>query len=316
MGEAGVGAAQVAGHVPVPHGEAAHVGLVDDGVRPGGVRPDVLPPGEEAVDDHRPGHVRLGVEVADVLVAGAVPAVAEELGTPGQVARDRLGVGVDEQLVGVVAQPVGGRVAAVDPEAVVLARPHPVDVAMPVQVGALGELEGGRGPSGAIEEHQLDPVGGPGEQREVGPLAIPRRPQRDVAPRPGRLHGATVWMRLIGGHDRWSAGPERARGCSGDLRRCAGRPRYHEERCAFLTTTGRAARTGELLDPRTSISVLSASTPCPGNSAGVRNAKRSSCRSSAPGAKTKSARSARRRRVPAWRGAAPASGAPAHDVLR
>ena len=201
MGEPRVGAAQVAGHVGVAHREAAHVGLVDDRVRPRGVRAAVLPPGEEGVDDHAAGDAGLGVELAHLLVALALPAVAEELRSPAQLARDRLRVGVHQQLVGVVAQPLGGGVATVDPVAVVLPRSHPVDVAMPVQVGALGELERHRRRPGAVDEDQLHALGGGGEEGEVRPLPVPRRPQGDEVTGPGRLHAAAV-AELMAGHDR------------------------------------------------------------------------------------------------------------------
>ena len=184
VGEAGVGAAELLRDVGVAHRHALHVGLVDDRVGPGDVRVAVVAPGKEGVDHDAARHVRRRVELAPLLLLRAED-VAEDLRSPLDRSLDRLGVGVEQQLGRVAAEAALGLVGAVDAEAVALAGPDAVDVAVPAEVGVLGELVGGGRAALEVEEHQLDPLGVLAEEREVGPLAVPGRAERRVPPGPG-----------------------------------------------------------------------------------------------------------------------------------
>ncbi len=102
VGEPGVGAAQLGRHVGMLAGGPLDVDLVDDGVLPRRAQLAVAVPVEEGVDDHAAGHERRRVAV--VAHVGFVPAVAEDGLVPDDLAGDRLGVGVEEQLGRVAAQ--------------------------------------------------------------------------------------------------------------------------------------------------------------------------------------------------------------------
>ena len=95
VGQPGVGAAQLRRDVGVQVGEALDVQLVDDRVGPRHPRRQVAAPGERVVDDDRAGDERRRV-LGVVRVDGAVL---------DEVALDRPGIGVDQQLGRVVEQP-------------------------------------------------------------------------------------------------------------------------------------------------------------------------------------------------------------------
>ena len=145
-GEPEVRAPQVLGHAGVAHRHAPHVGLVDDGAVPRGAGAPVVAPREGRVDrpgtwaSRRPSHGgrwsgprrrrrRCSRTVRRTTWIGP---------------RDRLGVGVDEQLVPVEAVSVLGLVGAVDPVAVEGARAHVGEVGVPDPVGRLGQLDASR----------------------------------------------------------------------------------------------------------------------------------------------------------------------------
>ena len=161
--QSGVRPALLLRHVRVQLGEPLDVRLVDEGLVVGDVEAAVALPVEERVDDHAVGHVRRGVVVvARVLVAEVV---AEQRLVPVDLAAGRLGVGVEEQLVGVAAQALGGVPRAVDAVAVALARLHGRDVAVPDVGVDLGDLEPGLGDLAA------------GSDRRTGTARRARRPR-------------------------------------------------------------------------------------------------------------------------------------------
>ena len=141
--EAGVGAAQLLGHVGVQLGEALDVGLVDDRLVVGDVGPAVALPVEERVDDDAVRHVRRGVVV--VARVGVAEVVAEQRLVPVDLAAGRLGVGVEQQLGGVAAQALAGVLRAVHAVAVALAGLHLRQVAVPDVGVDLGQLDPGLG---------------------------------------------------------------------------------------------------------------------------------------------------------------------------
>src|ERR1700676_2326222 len=100
-------------------GEAADMQLGDDGLFPGRLRTAVLTPGERRVDDpafrHEPGVV---AAVEREVAAGAADAVAEMRVGPAERTVQRLGVGIEQELVGIEAMAAAGVVGAVDAIAV------------------------------------------------------------------------------------------------------------------------------------------------------------------------------------------------------
>jgi hypothetical protein len=137
------------------------------------------------VNHHRTRHVRRGVAIVAHQVAG-VHAVAEHRVVPVDHPLDGGGVGVEQQLGGVEAEAPRRVEGPVDAEAVALARPHPGDVAVPGVGGDLGQAQAPLDP-GLVEQGQVDGVGPLGEDGEVGPLAVPGRPQRSGLPWPHGL---------------------------------------------------------------------------------------------------------------------------------
>ena len=119
VGQARVGALLLGWHARVAGGQALDVGLVDDGLVPRRARRAVVRPVEVGVRHDRLGHERsrIGV-VADSVVLAQLVRVDRRI--PLDLAVDRLGVGVEEQLVGIAAQAAGRVVGAVDPEPVPL----------------------------------------------------------------------------------------------------------------------------------------------------------------------------------------------------
>ncbi len=190
VGQAGVGAAQLLGDVGVELGQPLDVGLVDDRLVVGDVRAPVTLPVEERVDHDAVRHVRPGVVVvARVRVAEVV---AEQGLVPVDLAAGCLGVGVEEQLVGVAPQPAGRVPRTVDAVAVALPGLHRRQVAVPDEGVHLGELD----PllrellALAVDEAQLDPLGDLAEQGEVRAAPVEGRAQRVGRSGPG-LHAGS-----------------------------------------------------------------------------------------------------------------------------
>ena len=194
-GQPGVCPAQVLAHVGVGRGEALDVGLVDDRVGERGARGLVALPVKEVVDDDGPGDgagVVLVVEL-QVGVLGVLETVGRDVGQHVGVVRpihhavDRLGVGVDQQLVGVEAVPLHRRVGPVHAIAVALPRPDPGQVAVPV-VRPAGVDVDRRLVALVVEQAQRDALGVLGEEAEVGPVAVPGGPEREGPTRPDLRH--------------------------------------------------------------------------------------------------------------------------------
>ena len=133
MCEAGVGAAQLGWDVRVVLREAAHMQLVDDRVVPWDPRVRIVAPWEGAVDDHRAGHACRGIGAA----ARVDRRVVDEL------ALDRTGIRVEQQLVPVVEQALRGIERAVDAEPVALPGADAGDVAVPDVIGVVTERDAG-----------------------------------------------------------------------------------------------------------------------------------------------------------------------------
>ena len=189
--ESRVRAAEPLGDARVEHGEAAHVQLVDHRVGPGRLGAPVVHPlvvRGAVVDDHALGDVRGGVavvpdRVGDMLLR-PVAHMAVDLGGQREVAVDRTGVRVEQQLRRVPAGARPGVPATVDPESVALAGTDVRHEAVPDLMGQLGQRQTGLRtaraalgvPAGvtrppvrpAVEEAQFDRLRAARPEREIG----------------------------------------------------------------------------------------------------------------------------------------------------
>ncbi len=193
-------AAQRLVHLRMAHREAAHMHLVEDALMRRPRRRLLAAPGERRVDHHRLGHVVGAVPIVEreIRVRVAHP-IAEQGIVPLDRAVQELGVGIEQELVGIEAVPGVRLVRPVDAIAIVLVRPQVGKVAVPDLVGHLRQ----RHPVGLlavrVEQAQLD-LGGMGrEQGEVDAGTIPARAERIGQPRPEAKvrHGASAPMREI-----------------------------------------------------------------------------------------------------------------------
>ena len=93
---------------------------------------------------------------------------------PDQPPRKPLGIGVEQQLVGVEAVAVLGLVGAMHAIAVELAGRDVVEIAVPDVLGALRQLDALEFAAAlAVEQAQLDLLRVGGEQREIGAASVP-----------------------------------------------------------------------------------------------------------------------------------------------
>ena len=228
VGEARVGAAQRRRHVGVLHREPAHVGLVDDRLVRAARRAGGRCPSRRS-GRRRPPWGRAGAVSSVFGSVGVVEVVAEARPRPVDVAGDRLGVRVEQQLGRVAPQALGGLPRSVDPVAVALAGADVGEVDVPAVAVDLGQLDpllfdravvpGVAGAAvGAVvvaEQAQLDTVGDAGEQREIGARAVVVGAERVRVAHPGTsggtsglLHeGSTLTPPVTGAKRRSSPGP-------------------------------------------------------------------------------------------------------------
>jgi hypothetical protein len=169
MADRGIRPADGFGDVGVGHGQALDVGLVDDRVVVLVAWRAVVAPVEERVDDHGEHGVAQrvrGVELCRVLeVVGVQRRVAVDL------AVDRLGVRVQQELCGVAAMTLGEIERTVNPEAIALARLDRGDEAVPHIPVHLGQLDPGL-TAFVGDKADLNPVRNLGEQGEVDSTAV------------------------------------------------------------------------------------------------------------------------------------------------
>ncbi len=165
----GIRAADLLGHLGVGHRHALDVRLVDDRLVVLVARRAVVAPVEVGVDDDR--EHRLAEVVVGVALLRVLEVVGEQRLVVGDLALDRLRVGVEQQLAGVAAVPVVGVVGAVHPEAVSLSGLQAGDVCVPDEAVDLGQVEARLG-AVVVDEAQLDPLGHLAEQGEVHAAAV------------------------------------------------------------------------------------------------------------------------------------------------
>ena len=179
-GEPGVGAAQRLRDLGVEPREALDVELVDDGLVPRRARRGVVAPGEGGVDDGgERGEVRVVAVVEGEVLGRVADPVAEHLVAPLDRAGDGLGVGIEDDLVGVEAVPGGGLVGPVHAVAVELAGLHVGQVGVPDEVGLLGHADACRLARvlPRVEQAELHRGRVLGEEGEVDAQAVPGRPE-------------------------------------------------------------------------------------------------------------------------------------------
>ena len=197
VGDARVRAAHLLGHRRVELGEALHVGLVDDRVVHPVVRRAVVAPVEERVDDDGARHVRRAV--GRVHLVRIVEVVGEAGRVPVDLAVDRLGVRVEQQLGRVAPQALVGLPGPVHPVAVALAGPDVGQVGVPAVAVDLGERDPDLGEVAVgPEQAQLDALGDAGEEREVGPGAVVGRAERVRRARPSAAERAVGEHACVG----------------------------------------------------------------------------------------------------------------------
>src|SRR5690606_28756730 len=121
-----------------------------------------------------------------IAAARAVAVAVMRIG-PAQLAGERLGVGVEQQLVRVEAVAGARLVGAVDAVAVERAGPNVGQVAVPDLVGMLRQRHAvGLALAGRVEQAQLDTAGMGREQGEVDAVAVPGGAERIGLSRPDR----------------------------------------------------------------------------------------------------------------------------------
>jgi hypothetical protein len=183
-GEAGVGAAELRLHLGVAGGEAFHVQLVDERIVEGDAGRPVGAPVEGAVDDDSLRHAPGVVELVDREVG---PGVAKRVGEDRRVPIDHpvecLGVGVDQQLHRVEAVAPLRLPWTRDAEAVALARTDAGQIRVPDERRLLPQRDPLLIPARLVEQAELDRRRVLAEEREIRPLAVPRRAKRRTAPR-------------------------------------------------------------------------------------------------------------------------------------
>ncbi|OPZ56968.1 MAG: hypothetical protein BWY88_01284 [Synergistetes bacterium ADurb.Bin520] len=191
------------------HGEAPHMGFVDDALPQRVIQRPVPLPVEIIVDDDalgHPGGVELGVEGKVPLRGVGVPAQGP-VEPPAEIPRQRLGVGVQEDLVPVEAVAPFRVVGPVNPVLVEGAGSDPREKRVPdipgaVQPGVEKNLLPGLPVLGTVEEEQRNRRGVTGENRELGSPRMRARPERQrlsgqhVPLHPKNL--ATAWMTNCG----------------------------------------------------------------------------------------------------------------------
>jgi hypothetical protein len=186
-GEGAVRSPQVVADLRMALREALHVRLVDDRVVPRDLRRPVVLPVEGRIDDDALGD-GLGVVLVVELEVGVFRGaryVRQDVGAiPLDRPLDRLRVRVDEELARIEAMPGGGVVRTVDAVPVSPTRLDAGEVAMPVVRGHRAQLH--LRLAVAVEEAQHDALGVLGEDGEVRPFAVPRRPEREGVTRPDR----------------------------------------------------------------------------------------------------------------------------------
>ena len=179
--EAGIGAAQRLRYFRMTLGEALDMGLVEDGVVPGHkLAVGLAFPVEIWIDHHAFRHEGRAVPLVEGEVVHRLHLIAEDRGVPFELAGMGAGIGVQHQLVGIEAVPRVRLVGAMDAVAIEGAWPDLGQVPVEDLISVFGQFEArDLLVARAVEEAYLHAGGVGGEEREIGALAIPARPERE-----------------------------------------------------------------------------------------------------------------------------------------
>ncbi|VVO70325.1 hypothetical protein PS732_01289 [Pseudomonas fluorescens] len=179
--QTGEGATHVFRHRRMPHADAAHMGLIDDGFVPRHADALVVAPGVGRVDDLALGHERGAVAFVETEVGvWMADGVAEQCFRPFQFANQLFGVGVDQQFVVVETVTVRGVIRPINAVAVDHPRVRVGQVAVIDLVGVFREFDAFELDFACIiEDAQFNLGGVGGEQGKVHPQAIPGRAERE-----------------------------------------------------------------------------------------------------------------------------------------
>ncbi len=170
-----IGAAQLRGYVLAQLRQALDVGLVDDGVFPGNVRPRLATVHEGLVDHDGLQHApRIVAAVEGQILARAADAEAEMRIAPHQPPGKPPRIGVEQQLVRIEAVAALRRIGTMDAVAVELPGRDVVEIAVPDVLGALRQLDALQlaAPLG-VEQAELDLFRIRREQGKVSAAAVP-----------------------------------------------------------------------------------------------------------------------------------------------
>ena len=164
--DTGVGAPLMLRHAWMKFGEPFDVRLVDDGVTPRDVMELVCSPVELAVDHNGSRHEVGRIRSIECQVVGAD--MPEDRGIQSQLALDRPGIRVDQQLVRIPPMPDVGIPGSVDPEAVAGSHRHVVHMPVEDVEHPVGDVDAALG-TGFIEQAQLDALGSFSPHGDVDP---------------------------------------------------------------------------------------------------------------------------------------------------
>jgi hypothetical protein len=165
--------------------EPFDVQLVDQGLVPGAAARPIVTPGERRVDDRGQRRIRRAVPIVEREVV--LPhAEAEQGVVPAGCPSDNLGVRIHDDLVGVEAVTLVGRIWAMDPIAVELARTNVGKIPVPHHIGVLRERDRQRFRVGIrrVEQAELDACRMLGKNREIHAHAVPGGAERRRQARP------------------------------------------------------------------------------------------------------------------------------------
>ena len=180
IGEAGERAADLLRQVRMQRRHSLDMRLVDYGLGPVAPGPDILAPCESRIDHHTFRHHEGAVAAVDgQILAPRSDAIAETGIVPANIADERLGVGVDQQLVRIEAMAARRVIGTVHAVAVKLTGPDIRQVAVPDLMGLFRQIDTlGFAPALRVEQAELDAGRVGGKQRKVDAFSVPCRPQR------------------------------------------------------------------------------------------------------------------------------------------
>jgi hypothetical protein len=192
-GKPGIAAAFLFGNARVTHGHAADMSFVDERFMPGRAWRAVVAPGKRSIH-HRAQRAECR---AVTFVEGQViraDFVAKKGVIPAHVPANRLGIGIEQHLVGIKAMAVLRIVRTMDPVAVELAGLQIGEVAVPDHVCRFGQADLVRllFRVGGVEQAQFHLRRMFGKDREIHTRAVPRSTQRVRSPRPYSHESASI----------------------------------------------------------------------------------------------------------------------------